>query len=63
MAANVIIKNRFPNIDFMSDAGLAKTGKGTHDIKIRNDEEVLCLKWVDNTVITSASTVQGGTLF
>lgn len=53
------MKNRFPNINFKSDAELNNEGRGSCESKIRNDEEVLALKWVDNKVITMASTRHG----
>lgn len=53
------MKSRFPNIDFKTDGELINEGRGSCDTKIRDDENVLALKWVDNKVITIASTRHG----
>lgn len=58
-----VMKNRFPNINLKPDAELSAEGRGSCDTKIRDDEKVLVLKWVDNKLITLASTRHGAEPF
>ncbi|XP_022195556.1 piggyBac transposable element-derived protein 3-like [Nilaparvata lugens] len=57
------MKQRLPNIDFKGDAELNLEGRGAFDMKVNDDESVLALKWVDNKIITMASTRHGAEPF
>lgn len=51
------MKQRFPNTNLKHDSVLTAEGRCACDVKIRDDESDLLLKWVDNKTITLASTV------
>lgn len=55
------MKQRFPNTNLKSDVELTAEGRGECDYKVRDDENLLLLKWVDNKTITLASTIHGKT--
>lgn len=38
-------------------------GRGAYNVKVRGDEQVLALQWVDNKTITMASTCYGAEPF
>lgn len=52
-----VMLNRFPNVGLQQDAELMSKGRGSWDLKVKNDGSVLLLKWADNKSVVMASTI------
>ena len=54
-------KNRIPANKLKTDYQLRKEGRGSHDMIVRDDQQVAVVKWFDNKPVVLASSVDGPT--